>query len=57
LIPEAGIAGLTTAHWLRRYGFVPTIVERAESIARPRAHDPRHAELQVVHIRVPRANG
>src|SRR5262245_28169599 len=32
LISGAGIAGLTTAHWLRRYGFVPTIVERAPSL-------------------------
>lgn len=29
LISGAGIAGLTTAYWLRRYGFAPTIVERA----------------------------
>ena len=32
LISGAGIAGLTTAHWLRRYGFSPTIVERAPSL-------------------------
>src|SRR5262245_1760182 len=32
LISGAGIAGLTTAHWLRRYGFAPTIVERALSL-------------------------
>jgi 2-polyprenyl-6-methoxyphenol hydroxylase-like FAD-dependent oxidoreductase len=32
LISGAGIAGLTTAHWLRRYGFIPTIVERAPSL-------------------------
>ena len=32
LISGAGIAGLTTAHWLRRYGFTPTIVERAPSL-------------------------
>src|SRR5688572_3396806 len=31
LISGAGIAGLTTAHWLRRYGFRPTIVERTAS--------------------------
>ena len=31
LISGAGIAGLTTAYWLRRYGFAPTIVERAPS--------------------------
>ncbi len=32
LISGAGIAGLTSAHWLRRYGFNPTIVERAGSL-------------------------
>jgi len=32
LISGAGIAGLTVAHWLRRYGFTPTIVERAPSL-------------------------
>ena len=32
LISGAGIAGLTTAYWLRRYGFNPTIVERAGSL-------------------------
>ena len=32
LISGAGIAGLTTAFWLRRYGFAPTIVERAPSL-------------------------
>jgi 2-polyprenyl-6-methoxyphenol hydroxylase-like FAD-dependent oxidoreductase len=32
LISGAGIAGLTTAHLLRRYGFSPTIVERAPSL-------------------------
>jgi 2-polyprenyl-6-methoxyphenol hydroxylase-like FAD-dependent oxidoreductase len=31
LISGAGIAGLTVAYWLRRYGFAPTIVERAPS--------------------------
>ncbi|MGW0891911.1 FAD-dependent monooxygenase [Saccharopolyspora sp. NPDC002578] len=29
LISGAGIAGPTLAHWLRRYGFEPTVVERA----------------------------
>src|SRR5262245_51492099 len=33
LISGAGIAGLTAAFWLRRYGFAPTIVERAPSLA------------------------
>jgi 2-polyprenyl-6-methoxyphenol hydroxylase-like FAD-dependent oxidoreductase len=32
LISGAGLAGLTTAYWLRRYGFTPTIVERAPSL-------------------------
>src|SRR5262245_498836 len=32
LISGAGPAGLTTAYWLRRYGYSPTIVERAPSL-------------------------
>src|SRR5215831_12797087 len=32
LISGAGIAGLTTAYWLRRYGFAVTIVERSPSL-------------------------
>jgi 2-polyprenyl-6-methoxyphenol hydroxylase-like FAD-dependent oxidoreductase len=32
LISGAGIAGLTVAYWLRRYGFTATIVERAPSL-------------------------
>lgn len=32
LISGAGIAGLTLAYWLKRYGFIPTIVERAPSL-------------------------
>ncbi len=32
LISGAGIAGLTAAYWLGRYGFTPTIVERAPSL-------------------------
>jgi 2-polyprenyl-6-methoxyphenol hydroxylase-like FAD-dependent oxidoreductase len=32
LISGAGMAGLTVAYWLRRYGFTPTIVERAPSL-------------------------
>jgi 2-polyprenyl-6-methoxyphenol hydroxylase-like FAD-dependent oxidoreductase len=32
LISGAGLAGLTTAYWLRRYGFIATIVERAPSL-------------------------
>jgi 2-polyprenyl-6-methoxyphenol hydroxylase-like FAD-dependent oxidoreductase len=33
LISGAGPAGLTAAYWLRRYGFSPTIVERAPSLS------------------------
>jgi 2-polyprenyl-6-methoxyphenol hydroxylase-like FAD-dependent oxidoreductase len=32
LISGAGPAGLTVAFWLRRYGFAPTLVERAPSL-------------------------
>src|SRR5262245_380519 len=32
LISGAGPAGLTAAYWLRRYGYRPTIVERAQSL-------------------------
>ncbi|QMT59641.1 MULTISPECIES: FAD-dependent monooxygenase [unclassified Legionella] len=32
LISGAGVAGLTVAYWLRRYGFTTTIVERANSL-------------------------
>jgi 2-polyprenyl-6-methoxyphenol hydroxylase-like FAD-dependent oxidoreductase len=32
LISGAGLAGLATAYRLRRYGFTPTIVERAPSL-------------------------
>src|SRR5262245_18030547 len=32
LIAAAGPAGPTTAHWLRRHAFTPTIVERAPSL-------------------------
>jgi 2-polyprenyl-6-methoxyphenol hydroxylase-like FAD-dependent oxidoreductase len=32
LISGAGTAGLTAAYWLRRYGYGPTIVERAPSL-------------------------
>jgi 2-polyprenyl-6-methoxyphenol hydroxylase-like FAD-dependent oxidoreductase len=32
LISGASIAGLATAHWLARYGFRPTVVERAERL-------------------------
>jgi 2-polyprenyl-6-methoxyphenol hydroxylase-like FAD-dependent oxidoreductase len=33
LISGAGLAGLTVAYWLQRYGFTPTIVERAPSLS------------------------
>ena len=32
LVSGAGLAGLTVAYWLRRYGFAPTVVERAPSL-------------------------
>ncbi|WP_454780630.1 FAD-dependent monooxygenase [Legionella sp. WA2022007384] len=32
LISGAGVAGLTVAYWLRRYGFTATIVDRANSL-------------------------
>src|SRR6516164_9081172 len=33
LISGAGPAGLTAAYWLRRYGYCPTIVERAPALS------------------------
>src|SRR5262249_4201969 len=33
LISGAGPAGLAAAYWLRRYGFCPTIVERAPALS------------------------
>lgn len=32
LISGAGVAGLALAHWLRRHGFTPTVVERAPTL-------------------------
>ena len=32
LISGAGIAGPTLAYWLNRYGFEPTLVERAPAL-------------------------
>lgn len=32
LISGAGVAGLTAAYWLKRYGFTPAIVERAPTL-------------------------
>jgi len=34
LISGAGVAGLTLAYWLKRYGFNPTIVERSPVVPR-----------------------
>ena len=49
LISGAGPAGLTAAHWLRRYGYSPTIVERAPSlVVGGYKIDVRGAALQVL---------
>src|SRR5215831_18435509 len=49
LISGAGIAGLTVAHWLKRYGFTPTIDERAPSLLTGGYKiDVRGAALQVL---------
>jgi 2-polyprenyl-6-methoxyphenol hydroxylase-like FAD-dependent oxidoreductase len=32
LISGAGIAGLTLAHWLRRFGFQPTVIEKRRDL-------------------------
>lgn len=49
LISGAGPAGLTAAYWLRRYGFSPTIVERAPSqLVGGYKIDVRGAALQVL---------
>jgi 2-polyprenyl-6-methoxyphenol hydroxylase-like FAD-dependent oxidoreductase len=34
LISGGGIAGLTLAYWLHRYGFVLAVIEQAEGIRR-----------------------
>ncbi|WP_432071182.1 FAD-dependent monooxygenase [Streptomyces sp. AA1529] len=49
LISGAGVAGLALAHWLRRAGFAPTVVERAPSV-RPGGHavDVRGVALDVL---------
>src|SRR5215510_12392713 len=50
LISGAGIAGLTTAYWLREYGFNPTIVERAGSLVTGGYKiDVRGTALDVLH--------
>src|SRR5215510_6151248 len=48
LISGAGIAGPAVAYWLRRYGFTPTVVERAPA-PRPggQAVDVRGAARQI----------
>ncbi|KOG75521.1 MULTISPECIES: FAD-dependent monooxygenase [Streptomyces] len=49
LVSGASVAGLALAHWLRRHGFAPTVVERAPAI-RPggQAIDVRGAALDVL---------
>ncbi|GHF67586.1 hypothetical protein GCM10010218_56340 [Streptomyces mashuensis] len=49
LISGAGIAGLTLAHWMRRHGWAPTVVERAPAL-RPggQAVDVRGVALDVL---------
>ena len=50
LLSGAGIAGLTAAHWLRRYGFNPTIVERAPTLVTGGYKiDVRGTALEVLH--------
>jgi len=49
LISGAGIGGLTAAYWLQRYGFTPTVVERAPSLVTGGYKiDVRGAALQVL---------
>ncbi|MFE0020468.1 FAD-dependent monooxygenase [Amycolatopsis sp. NPDC059021] len=49
LISGAGVAGITLAYWLRRHGFRPTVVERAEAPRRGgHAIDIRGSALGVV---------
>jgi len=49
LISGAGPAGLTAAYWLKRYGYNPTIVERAPSLlVGGYVIDVRGAALQVI---------
>jgi 2-polyprenyl-6-methoxyphenol hydroxylase-like FAD-dependent oxidoreductase len=49
LISGAGIAGLALAHWLRRYGFRPTVVERAPGLrSGGQAVDIRGAAREVI---------
>jgi 2-polyprenyl-6-methoxyphenol hydroxylase-like FAD-dependent oxidoreductase len=49
LISGAGLAGPTVAYWLSRYGFHPTLVERAPSLRTGGYKiDVRGAALQVL---------
>ncbi|GAA2307271.1 FAD-dependent monooxygenase [Nonomuraea roseoviolacea subsp. roseoviolacea] len=49
LISGASIAGTTTAYWLRRHGFTPTVVERAPAIRKGGYKvDVRGAALDVI---------
>ena len=49
LISGAGIAGLTVAYWLRKYGFEPTLVERYPALQKGGYKiDIRGSALQVV---------
>ena len=49
LVSGASVAGITTAYWLRRHGFAPTVVERAPAL-RPggQALDVRGVALDVL---------
>jgi 2-polyprenyl-6-methoxyphenol hydroxylase-like FAD-dependent oxidoreductase len=50
LISGAGVAGLTTAYWLRRYGYTPTIIERAGALVTGGYKiDVRGTALDVLH--------
>lgn len=50
LISGAGVGGLTVAYWLKRYGFTPTIVERAPTLVTGGYKiDVRGTALQVLH--------
>ncbi len=50
LISGAGIAGLTAAYWLKRYGFEITIVERAPALLTGGYKiDVRGTALQILH--------
>lgn len=51
LISGAGVAGLTTAYWLSRYGYTPTIIERApELLTGGYKIDVRGSALQVLKM-------